>query len=168
MRTPSTNGAPLVGKLPSFALHRDRRGRLVLTDADGQQHVGVEPIRAFPLSAPRYGLALCDAGGREVLWIECLDDLPEEPRVILEEEVARREFVPILRRVVRISTPAEPSEWEVETDRGPTRFVLDSEDDVHRLEDFRAIVKDSQGLRYLIPDLRTLDAGSRGLLERYL
>jgi len=163
--THSTNGAPAA---PGLALERDARGRLVFTDADGRQHLGVEPIRAFPISAPRTGIALCDAGGRELLWIANLDGLPPGARAILEEELARREFVPILRRIVRISAPAEPSEWEVETDRGPTRFVLNSEDDVHRLDGARALVKDAQGLRYLIADLGQLDAGSRRLLERYL
>ena len=114
---PSANGAPL-----SLALQRDARGQLVFTDADGRQHLGVEPIRAFPISDPRHGIALCDAAGRELLWFEGLDDLPPGPRAALEEELARREFMPILRRVVRISAPAEPSEWEVETDRGSTRF----------------------------------------------
>jgi hypothetical protein len=163
--THSTNGAPAT---PGLALERDARGRLVFTDADGRQHVGVEPIRAFPISAPRSGIALCDAGGQELLWIANLDGLPPESRAILEEELAHREFVPILRRIVGISAPAEPSEWEVETDRGPTRFVLNSEDDVHRLDGDRALVKDAQGLRYLIADLRKLDADSRRLLERYL
>jgi hypothetical protein len=163
--TPSTNGNATV---PALALHRDSRGRLVYTDADGRQHVGVEPIRAFPISAPRQGIALCDSAGQEILWIERLDDLPADARATLEEELAQREFIPVLKRVTRISAPAEPSEWEVETDRGPTRFVLNSEDDVHCLDGHRALVKDAQGLRYLIPDLRKLDATSRRLLERYL
>jgi hypothetical protein len=159
--TPAANGA-------APALHRDAHGRLVFTDAGGRQHVGVEPIRAFPLTAPRECVSLCDRAGRELLWIERLDDLPPEPRAALEEALERREFVPVLRRVIRISALAEPSEWEVETDRGPTRFILNSEDDVHPLEDGRALVKDAQGLRYLIPDLRRMDATSRRLLERYL
>jgi hypothetical protein len=154
---------------PALVLHRDGRGRLIYTDAAGRQHVGVEPVRAFPISAPGHGIALCDGStGRELLWIERLDDLPPGPRAVLEAELAQREFVPVLHRVVRISAPAEPSEWEVETDRGPTRFVLNSEDDVHSLDGQRALVKDAQGLRYLIPDLRKLDATSRRLLERYL
>jgi hypothetical protein len=62
----------------------------------------------------------------------------------------------------------EPSEWEVETDRGPTRFILNNEDDVRRLDDQRALVIDASGIRYLIPDLRSLDAASRRVLERYL
>jgi len=148
-------------------LNRDRHGRLVFTDSEGRQHLA-QAIRAFPLSAPNFGIALCDAAGRELHWIEHLDALPTGPRGLLEEALARREFVPILQRIVRISGPAEPSEWEVETDRGPTRFVLNSEDDVHRLDGDRALIKDAQGLRYLIADLRQLDSASRRYLERYL
>jgi ABC-type multidrug transport system ATPase subunit len=127
-----------------------------------------EPVRSFPISAPRFGVALCDAHGRELAWVESLDDLPPELRHLIEEALALRELMPILKRVVRISAPMEPSEWQVETDRGPTRFVLNSEDDVHSLDGSRALIKDAQGLRYLIPDLERLDATSRRLLERYL
>jgi Domain of unknown function (DUF1854) len=161
----SANGH--AGPLP-FALGRDAWGRLVLTDADGRRHTGVEPVRTFPLSDPRHGVALCDADGREVLWVEDLDGLPPPLHRQLEEELARREFVPVIRRVVRVSAPVDPSEWEVETDRGRTHFVLNSEDDVHRLDEDRALVTDAHGIRYLIPDTRQLDAASRRLLERYL
>jgi ATP-binding cassette subfamily B protein len=150
------------------ALAADSHGRLVFTDAGGRRHVGVAPVRAFPISASQEGVALCDAGGRELLWIERLDELPPASRAALEKALSQREFVPVLHRVLHINSAAEPSEWEVETDRGPTRFVLNSEDDIHRLDGGRALVKDAQGLRYLIPDLRRLDSGSRRLLERYL
>jgi hypothetical protein len=163
--TPSTNGNLTS---PELVLHRDAHGRLVYTDAEGRSHVGVAPVRAFPLSAPRHGVALCDTAGRELLWIENLDQLPSATRRILEEELAQREFVPILRRVLRISATSEPSEWEVETDRGVTRFILDNQDNVHRLDDRLTLIKDAQGLRYLIPDLQTLDPASRRLLERFL
>jgi hypothetical protein len=152
---------------PPFTLGHDAWGRLVLTDADGRRHVGIEPVRAFPLSDPRHGVALCDADGREVVWIEDLDALPPPLRSQLEEELSRREFVPVIRRIVRVSAPVEPSEWDVETDHGRTHFVLNSEDDVNRLDDNRALVTDAHGIRYLIPDTRRLDAHSRRLLERY-
>jgi hypothetical protein len=151
-----------------FALHSDAWGRLVLTDADGRQHIGVEPVRAFPISDPRHGLALLDAEGRELAWIDRLDDLATPVRRVLEEDLARREFLPVICRILRVSAPVEPSEWEVETDRGMTAFVLNSEDDVRSLSDHRALIYDARGIRYLIPDLRRLDATSRRLLERYL
>jgi hypothetical protein len=151
-----------------FALAHDSWGRLVLTDGEGRQHVNVEAIRAFPLSDSRRGIALCDHAGYELLWIEELDKLPAPLRDTLEKELAQREFVPVVRRVVRVSAPVEPSEWEIETDRGRAIFVLNNEDDVHRLDDRRALITDAHGIRYLIPDTHQLDAVSRRLLERYL
>jgi hypothetical protein len=76
--------------------------------------------------------------------------------------------VPTLRRVLRVSAVVEPSEWEVETDRGVTKFLLNSDEDVYPLSGGRALVTDSHGIRYLIDDLAALDANSRRLLERYL
>ena len=55
-----------------FGLVRDAWGRLVLIDADGRRHVGVEPVRAFPISDPRGWISLCDIHGRELLSIEPL------------------------------------------------------------------------------------------------
>lgn len=153
---------------PPFALERDAWGQLVLIDADGRQHVGVELIRAFPLSDPRRGISLCDAKGRELLWLPDLDALPVPLARQIEDELSQREFVPLIQRIVSVSSPVEPSEWEVETDRGRTVFMLDSEDDVHELDERRALITDAHGIRYLIADIPRLDADSRRLLERYL
>jgi Domain of unknown function (DUF1854) len=151
-----------------FGLHPDAWGRLVLTDADGRQYAGVEIVRAFPLSDPRRGISICDAKGRELMWLADLDALPPPLARQIEDELAKREFVPIIHRIVKVSAPVEPSEWEVETDRGRTSFVLNNDDDVHELEGHRALITDANGIRYLIPDIEQLDANSRRLLERYL
>ena len=153
---------------PPFALHRDGWGRLVLTDADGKEHVGVEPIRSFPISDPDRGISLCDAKGRELMWVDCLAQLPEPLRLHLQEDLASREFVPILQRILKVSAPIEPADWEVETDRGRTSFRVNNEDDVRRLANHRAMITDANGLRYLIPDTRVLDAITARVLERYL
>jgi hypothetical protein len=44
---------------------------------------------------------------------------------------------------------------------------LDSEDDVRRLGPYKALFIDTHGIRYLIPDTRTLDLASRRILDRY-
>jgi len=151
-----------------FQLEHDAFGRLVLTLADGRRHVGVTPIRGFPISDPMHGLSLCDADGHEVVWIDDLGELPASVRQALEGELRDREFLPQIRRVVRVSLQTDPCEWEVETDRGRTTFLLKSDDDVRRLGGNRAIVTDAHGIRYLIPDTATLDRASRRILERYL
>jgi hypothetical protein len=113
-------------------------------------------------------VSVCSAEGRELLWVDDLDALPAGVRGLLEKELARRDFVPVLRRILRISAVVEPSEWEVETDRGLTTFLLNSDEDVYPLKGGRALVTDSHGIRYLIDDLASMDANSRRLLERYL
>jgi hypothetical protein len=151
-----------------FDLHHDAFGRLVLVQADGRQHVGVEPVRGFPISAPQYGISLRDHDGRELVWIDDLARLPSAVRNLLEAEFAQREFMPHIQRILQISLLTDPCEWEVETDRGLTKFLLKSEDDVRRLDKQRAMVIDANGIRYLISNPQDLDKHSRRLLERYL
>jgi hypothetical protein len=151
-----------------FSLHRDAWGRLILSNGPASAAIPVVAVRAFPFSCPRQGVALCDPEGREILWLENLDALSAEVRQVIEEELARREFVPVIRRICCIKPRIEPSEWEVETDRGRARFLLHSADDVRRLDERRAMVIDTHGIRYLINDMEDLDSLSRHLLERYL
>jgi hypothetical protein len=152
----------------SFSLQYDSFGRLVLTDDGGRRHVGVEPIRSFPLSDPQRWISLCNVEGVEVLWIEDLDAVPAATRKMLVDELGRREFMPVIQRIVNVSSNADPSQWEVTTDRGPTQFLLKSEDDVRRVGPNGAILVDSSGMRYLVPDTRRLDSTSRRVLERYM
>lgn len=151
-----------------FDLSLDDFGRLVLTDAEGNRHVGVEPVRAFPLSDPERWIALVDHEGHELACIEDPARLREDLRRRLDEELARREFVPVIQRIVRVSSANPPAEWEIVTDRGTTRLAFNSEDDVRRLGPRRALIVDARGMRYEVPDVTTLDAESRRVLERYL
>ncbi len=150
-----------------FDLANDVWGRLVLIDSQGMRHEGVEPVRAFPLSDPQRWVAICDAAGTELAFIEDLGSLPHAVREVLEEALARRDFVPVVERIVNVSLDAEPSEWEVQTDRGVTRFLL-GDDGVRRLGPFEAMLVDAHGTRYLISDFRRLDAYSRRILDRFL
>ena len=166
MSLPSASQPPLAPG--EFDLANDAWGRLVLIDSQGMRHEGVEPVRAFPLSDPERWVAICDAMGAELAFIEDLKQLSPAVREVLDEALARRDFVPIVERIVRVAVDADPSEWEVITDRGITRFLLTSDDGLRRLGPFEAMLIDTHGTRYLIPDIRRLDAASRRLLERFL
>lgn len=153
----------------SFGLTRDAFGHLVLTAADGTVHTAVVPVRAFALSAPGQGIALLSAEGKELQWIETLEALPEATRALLAEELAQRDFMPVIERIVAVSSYATPSTWRVDTDRGTTELVLKSEDDIRRLKGPGALlIGDSQGIHYLIRDRRQLDAHSQKILKRFL
>ncbi len=146
----------------------DSFGRLVLTDAQGVVHAGVVPVRAFPLSDPQHWIALCDPQGHELALIEDTKDLSAETRDLLAADLAGREFLPAIQRIKAVSGSSEPCEWQVETDRGATRFMLKSEDDVRRIGPHRVLVIDADGVCYLVADARRLDAFSRRTLERYI
>jgi hypothetical protein len=151
-----------------FTLEHDPFGKLVLIDSAGVRHVGITPVRAFPISDPQKGLALMNAEGHEVAWIEDLATLFPDVRVAIESELMHREFLPHIRRILSVSMVTDPCEWEVETDRGPTTFLLKSEEDVRRLDANRAIVVDAHGVHYLIDNAERMDRKSRRILERYL
>ena len=151
-----------------FSLVRNGFGRLVFTAADGHVEDGVLPVRAFPLTAPDDGIALVGVDGHEVVWIDRLAELPADIRKLIQSELARREFMPEIAAISRVTSFATPSTWQVATDRGDANLVLKSEEDIRRLGGDAIVIADSNGINFLIRDVQTLDKTSRRILDRFL
>ena len=148
-----------------FELVRNPFGRLVLTSGEGDVHEGVAAVRAFPVQAPEDGIALVSGDGKEVAWIDRIEDLPKEIGDLVREELAGREFMPEISRIVDVSGFATPCTWTVETDRGDTEFVLRGEEDIRRLTVDTLLISD---IHYLISDVRELDKHGKKILDRFL
>ena len=151
-----------------FTLQRDPFGRLILRDQHGVDHVGVAPLRAFPIQAPNDGIAMVRPDGREVAWIDQLSDLPSDLRTLIATELERREFMPEIRSITRVTSFSTPCTWYVDTDRGSTHFVLRGEEDVRRIGQTGLLISDNHGIHFLIRDLLKLDKSSRKILDRFL
>lgn len=151
-----------------YRLQRNDFGRLIFTGSDGETHEGVVPVRAFPIAAPDQGIALVDPHGHELAWIEKLSDLPDGLRQLVEDELASREFMPVISRIVSVSSYATPSTWQIVTNHGDTRLVLKGEEDIRRLASPALLIADTHGIHYLIRDRHALDAHSRKILDRFL
>jgi len=151
-----------------YQLSRNSYGRLVFTDQSGLVQEGVAPVRSFPITDPDQGIALVDSHGHELLWIERLADLPEYYRALIESELASREFMPVIRRVLKVSSFVTPNTWQVETDRGDSAFILKGEEDIRRLTASSLMITDSYGIHFLIRDRLALDRHSRKLLDHFL
>jgi Domain of unknown function (DUF1854) len=151
-----------------FQLQRDAFGRLNLTTPDGTVYPNVSPVRAFPVQAPDEGLALVNADGKEVAWIERLEDLPPATAALIREELAGREFMPEISRIVDVTSFATPCTWTVETSRGQTEFVLRGEEDIRRIGATSLLVSDTHGIHFLIRDQYGLDKHSKKILDRFL
>jgi hypothetical protein len=152
----------------NFQLHRNAKGRLVLTDAEGVLHESIVPVHAFPITAPELGVALVDAEGHELVWLDNLSDLTADIRALVLEELASREFIPEILSIKQVSTFATPSVWEVETDRGTTSFILKVEEDIRRLNHTALLIAGSQGIHFLIRNIEKMDKNTRRILDRFL
>ena len=58
-----------------FSLAFDPFGKLVVTLADGTQHVGAVVARAFPIATPDQCISILSAEGKELAWVAHLNDL---------------------------------------------------------------------------------------------
>jgi hypothetical protein len=151
-----------------FQLTRDSFGKLALTTEDGQLHEGVSPVRAFPIQSPDQGISLVLGDGKEVAWIDAMADLPPAIRILLQDELDGREFMPEISHIASVSSFATPCTWFVRTDRGDTEFVLKDEGDIRRIGDASLLVADNHGIHYLVRNMFTIDKHSRKILDRFL
>ena len=85
----------------------------------------------------------------------------------MQRALSKGDFLPEIQQIRAITQEATQSRWQVDTDRGPTDFIVDQEDHVRPLLDGRHLISDSHGMRYLVPVPSALDATSRKLLARY-
>jgi hypothetical protein len=153
----------------NFQLQRNAFGKLIYSTAEGAEvHEGVVPVRSFPIAAPDVGIAIVSHDGRELEWIARLSDLPDATRLLLEEELANREFLPEIHQIKHVSAFASPSTWQVATSRGDATLILKGEEDIRRIGESALIIADTHGIQFLIRDLHQLDKASRKLLDRFL
>lgn len=151
-----------------FAISLDAWGHVQLVDAEGVTYSNINIIPMFPLTAPERGISILDQEFEELLCIDSLSDLSEQASGLLKQELKLREFIPVIQRVISVSGKTEPCEWLVETNHGITRFVLNSEEDVHRVSNQAVNILDANGMRFRVEDLSALDRRSRAFIEWYV
>jgi ATP-binding cassette, subfamily B, bacterial len=123
--------------------------------------------RCFPLSDPERFLCLVDPRGHELCCLESSALLPVGSRQALESALAASELLPGVQQIEGILAEATQSTWQVVTDRGARRFIVEQEDHIRRLADGRHLITDSHGMRYLVPRTEELDAKSRKLFAQF-
>lgn len=153
----------------SFSLERNAFGKLALIDANGARHEAVVPVRAFPIQSPEDGISIVNTDGEEVAWVDALDELPAVEQALIREALAAREFMPVLQRIVSVTSFSTPCTWQVDTDRGSTEFVLRGDEDIRRIGKAGALlIADVHGIQYYVPDQFALDANSKRILDRFM
>ena len=151
-----------------FDFERDAFGHWVLVLPDGTRQSPITALRAYPVSAPDEGVALMDADGHEIFWIDALAQLAPALRSQVIQALNEREFLPEILQLTDVSSFATPSTWSVLTDRGSTQFLLKGEEDIRRLTGTVLLINDANGVQFMIRDLAAMDKHSRKLLDRFL
>jgi len=153
----------------SFVLERNAFGKLILTTPAGDRHEAVVPVRAFPIQSPDVGISIVSTDGQEVGWVDRLADVPEPTQGLIRDELAAREFMPVIQQIVSVTSFSTPCTWTVETDRGQTEFVLRGDEDIRRIgKDNALLIADTHGIQYLVRDQFALNAESKRILDRFL
>ena len=154
--------------IENFHLHLNPLRQLVFTGVDGLEHIDVDVVRAFPITAPEGCISIVAPDGHELMWIHDLQNRSESNRAMICEKLAARGFTPEIHQVRSVSSYATPCTWQVETDRGATSLHLKAEEDIRRLAHPSLLIADSRGIQFLIRDPKALDAHSRKILDRFL
>ena len=152
----------------AFSLSFHPLGDLVVRLADHTEHLGAVVVRAFPIAEPDRNISILSAEGKELVWIDDLEEVSLANRQVIERALQMREFMPEILRLDGVNSFSTPSTWRVQTNRGPTEFVLKGEEDIKRLSTNTLIVADAHGVQFLIRNLPALDRHTRKLLDRFL
>jgi hypothetical protein len=147
---------------------------------EGSWHLRVEIVddrvvldaqirRVFPLSNPTEYFSLQDGLGKEVGVLRGTDGLDARSRELLDEEIDRRYFTPLISRIDKLKQDAGMWKFSVQTQRGATEFyVRNWRDSAHEIEAGRWLVWSVDGQRFEIPRMDTMDERSVALLEQLL
>ena len=128
----------------------------------------VVPMRSFPISLRDQYISIRDMEGNELGMVRDPSKLDKESRKLLEEEIRRRYFTPMIHRINSMRDRFGVFEWDVETDRGPRKFLTRSLHDGLKETDIGFIITDMENNRYELRRDSHLDPHSAAILARRL
>jgi hypothetical protein len=144
-------------------------GILRLTLNGDRSFLGINVGRAFPISNPSRYIGFQDRSGKDIGILVDPSRLDAESRRVLEAELERRYFVPVVEEILEVTEEFGAVYWQARTDRGEKEIVVRNlKDSIHELPGSRAMIIDVDGNRFLIPDTRRLDPKSTNILLRGL
>jgi hypothetical protein len=155
---------------PRKLLIAKRGDVLRVTIENDRSYLKVSAVRAFPLTDPNEFIGLQDAiTGHEIGLLKNLKELSNEARQLVHESLNSRYFVPKIFRIIEAKREFGTVYWDVETDRGPRKFMMRGiRDSIHEIEPGRYLVVDIDGNRFEVPKLEKLDARSQMNWDRLI
>lgn len=155
--------------LESLQFYRAEGGIFRLTIKDEVCYLKVKVARAFPLYIPNRYIGFRDGADKDIGLVKDMSELSPESRKLVEEELQKRYFTPIILIIKSIQEKFGYTEWIVTTDKGERRFMTKGvHDNIAEVGMERLMVTDADGNRYEIPDVEKLDVRSLNLLNQII
>lgn len=140
-----------------------------LTLENDRSWIKIAVARALPLSDPDHYLGFLDGAGKDIGILEDPSLLDPGSRQVIDEELAKRYFVPVIEKVYSVKEEFGTVYWKVETDRGEKEIIVRNlRDNIQELSATRVIITDIDGNRYEFADLTKMDAKTQGFILRNL
>jgi Domain of unknown function (DUF1854) len=151
-----------------WRLRESAQGKLALYKGHNLVAERVTPVLAFPFSAPTESISIVDEFGKEMAWVDRLEDLDADSQNTVNKYLAVREFRPIVLQITSVSTYSTPSIWMLETDKGPCKFELPSDESIRRLGGNSLVLTHANGMQFIVENLFALNSRSRQILARFM
>ena len=136
------------------SVYRDATGSLRMDVLGGPSYRHTTVVRCRPLSDPDHHIVLLDENGDELCLAADLREFDLASREIVEEELRRRYLSSVVLRICSLQSDGDNWHFDVETDRGPRRFVVHNLDESARwLGTGRLLLVDDNGNRYEITEV---------------
>ena len=146
-------------------------GGFVSLDYDGVHYDRVKVVRLFPFSdADKYiSIREYSNESREIGIIEDMNELSDETREILMEQLELRYFTPVIEKIYSIKDEFGYAYFHVMTDKGECKFAINmGSNAVTKLSDTRLIILDVDENRFEIRDVDKLTQKERRMLDLIL
>ena len=138
---------------------------------EGQAYPAVILQRAFPLSRPWEYISVKAYAehrdmSKEIGIIRDVRKLPGENRALVEDELAQRYFVPVIKAITSLKDEYGQVYMAIETDAGNKRIVApNATANFVLLGGDRLLIVDIDGNRYELPSLTAADKKTQRFLE---
>lgn len=161
-----SNALPDVGFLDAKSIRFERTEARTLTLRIGEDcYEDVTVRRAFPLEMADAFIGLFAADGEEIGLIEDLAPIEADSRRVLDDELQRTYFLPVITNFGDIGEEFGVVHADVQTTSGPRHIEIRGiRSNIRLLSRQRALIEDTDGNRYELRDMRQLPKLTREIL----
>lgn len=138
---------------------------------NGNLYERVKVVRLFPFTdADKYiSIRENDEKAKEIGIIEDLNDLSEDTREMLKEQLRLNYFTPVIQKIYSIKDEYGYAYFHVLTNKGECKFAINmASNAVTKLSDSRLIIMDLDENRFEIRDVNALTQKERRKLDLFL